>query len=126
MVTVIADKEELITPVNNGVNAGSNDNERPFQYIKDYQEVISHILLYMKKIILFKVDFHRSPSCKPLPEDLFGIADDQQAKSSVSEIIRFYTKTVLQITQTLPICLQYYTNQPVRQRLLNRFHCAKP
>lgn len=40
MVTVIADKEELTTPVNNGgVNGGSNDNERPFQYIKDYQEV---------------------------------------------------------------------------------------
>jgi hypothetical protein len=45
MVTVIADNEELITPVNNGVNAGSNDNERPFQYIKDYQEVISNIYL---------------------------------------------------------------------------------
>ncbi len=39
MVTVIADKEELTTPVNNGVTVGSNDNERPFQYIKDYQEV---------------------------------------------------------------------------------------
>jgi hypothetical protein len=39
MVTVIADKEELPTPVNNGVTVGSNDNERSFQYIKDYQEV---------------------------------------------------------------------------------------
>jgi hypothetical protein len=39
MVTVIVDKEELTTPVNNGVKTGSNDNERPFQYIKDYQEV---------------------------------------------------------------------------------------
>ncbi len=39
MVTVIADKEELSTPVNNGINVNSNDNERPYQYIKDYQEV---------------------------------------------------------------------------------------
>lgn len=39
MVTVIADKEELSTPVNNGVTIDSNDNERPFQYIKDYREV---------------------------------------------------------------------------------------
>ncbi len=39
MVTVIADKDELTTPVNNGVTADSNDNERPYQYIKDYQEV---------------------------------------------------------------------------------------
>jgi hypothetical protein len=38
MVTVIATKEELITPGNNGA-AGSSDNERPFQFIKDYQEV---------------------------------------------------------------------------------------
>ena len=48
MVTVIADKEELPTPVNNGVTAGSNDNERPFQYIKDYQEVSSSIFIYSK------------------------------------------------------------------------------
>lgn len=41
MVTVIVDKEELSTPVNNGVTAGSHDHERPFQYIKDYQEVNS-------------------------------------------------------------------------------------
>ncbi|CAF2125629.1 unnamed protein product [Rotaria magnacalcarata] len=68
MVTVIADKEELTTPVNNGVTAGSNDNERPFQYIKDYQEV----------------DFHRSPSCKPLPDDLVELADSQIAKSSIN------------------------------------------
>jgi hypothetical protein len=45
MVTVIADKEELITPGNNGV---TNDNERPFQYIKDYQEVSSRIILLNK------------------------------------------------------------------------------
>jgi len=50
MVTVIADKEELPTPVNNGVNVGSNDNERPFQYIKDYQEVNFCIC---KKIFIF-------------------------------------------------------------------------
>jgi hypothetical protein len=38
MVTVIGSKEELTTPVNNGVNnVGSSDNERSF--IKDYQEV---------------------------------------------------------------------------------------
>ncbi len=43
MVTVIADKEELPTPVNNGINVGSNDNERSFQYIKDYQEVYLQI-----------------------------------------------------------------------------------
>jgi hypothetical protein len=65
MVTVIADKEELPTPVNNGVTVGSNDNERSFQYIKDYQEV----------------DFHRSSSCRPLPEDLI---DGETWKSSVS------------------------------------------
>ena len=40
MVTVIADKEELSTPVYpNGVTIDSNDNERTFQYIKDYREV---------------------------------------------------------------------------------------
>ena len=39
MVTVIADKEELPTPVNNGVTDGSNGHERSLQYIKDYQEV---------------------------------------------------------------------------------------
>ncbi|CAF0750284.1 unnamed protein product [Adineta steineri] len=67
MVTVIADKDDLTTPVNNGVNAGLNDNERPSLYIKDYQEV----------------DFHRSSSCKPLPEDLFGTANDRKMKSSI-------------------------------------------
>ncbi len=46
MVTVIADKEELTTPVNNGVTVGSNDNERPFQYIKDYQEVNLEIFIF--------------------------------------------------------------------------------
>ncbi len=50
MVTVIADKEELPTPVNNGVTVGSNDNERSFQYIKDYQEVN---FLFEKKITKF-------------------------------------------------------------------------
>jgi len=41
MVTVISTKEELKTPVNNGVTGGGScDNERPFQFIKDYQEVI--------------------------------------------------------------------------------------
>ncbi|CAF4811094.1 unnamed protein product [Rotaria sp. Silwood1] len=69
MVTVIADKEELPTPVNNGVTTGSHDNEQAFQYIKDYQEV----------------DFHRSISCKPLPEDLVGLTDGQITKSSVRE-----------------------------------------
>ena len=39
MVTVIADKEDLRTPVDNGVNRNSNEHERPFQYVKDYQEV---------------------------------------------------------------------------------------
>ena len=53
MVTVIADKEELPTPVNNGVTAGSNDNERPFQYIKDYQEVSLQIFIYSEKSIHF-------------------------------------------------------------------------
>jgi hypothetical protein len=67
MVTVIADKEELPTPVNNGVTGGSNDNERSFQYIKDYQEV----------------DFHRTPSCKPLPGNLFEITDGQNTISSI-------------------------------------------
>jgi hypothetical protein len=57
MVTVIPTNEELTTPVNNGVTgADSSDNERLFQLIKDYQEV----------------DFHRSPSCKPLPEDILS------------------------------------------------------
>jgi hypothetical protein len=73
MVTVIAAKEELTTPVNTSSNnnssngVASNDNERPFQYIKDYQEV----------------DFRRSASCKPLPEDLFGTVDGQILKSSI-------------------------------------------
>ena len=40
MVTVIADKEDLRTPVENGVNRNSNEHERPFHYVKDYQEVI--------------------------------------------------------------------------------------
>jgi len=48
MVTVIADKEELTTPVNNGVTVGSNDNERPFQYIKDYREVNLKIFISNK------------------------------------------------------------------------------
>ncbi|CAF3725532.1 unnamed protein product [Adineta steineri] len=68
MVTVIASKEELTTPVNNGVNnTNSNDPERSFQFIKDYQEV----------------DFHRTASCKPLPEDLFGIINGQISKFSI-------------------------------------------
>jgi len=45
MVTVIADKDELTTPVNNGVTTDSNDNERPSQYIKDYQEV--NFIIYL-------------------------------------------------------------------------------
>jgi len=41
MVTVIQTKEELTTPINNGVTGGGScDNERSFQFIKDYQEVI--------------------------------------------------------------------------------------
>lgn len=40
MVTVIATKEELTTPNKNGLTgADSNDNERPYPFIKDYQEV---------------------------------------------------------------------------------------
>ena len=41
MVTVIpTTKEELIIPVKNGVTGGDScDNERVFQFIKDYQEV---------------------------------------------------------------------------------------
>ena len=40
MVTVIPSKEELPTPVKNGGTGGSScDNERPFQFIKDYKEV---------------------------------------------------------------------------------------
>ena len=40
MVTVITSKEKSTTPVSNGVTGGSScDNERPFQFIKDYQEV---------------------------------------------------------------------------------------
>ncbi|CAF4883017.1 unnamed protein product, partial [Rotaria magnacalcarata] len=39
MVTVIATKEELTIPVKNGLaGSDSNDNERPFPFIKDYQE----------------------------------------------------------------------------------------
>ncbi len=53
MVTVIADKEELTTPVNNGVTVGSNGNERSFQYIKDYQEVNLEIFLSKKNSFLF-------------------------------------------------------------------------
>ncbi|CAF0984640.1 unnamed protein product [Rotaria sp. Silwood1] len=68
MVTVIATKEELTTPIKNGLNgADSNDNERSLQFIKDYQEV----------------DFHRLVSCKPLPDDLFGRIDGQVSKSSI-------------------------------------------
>jgi len=55
MVTVIADKEELTTPVNNGVTVGSNGNERSFQYIKDYQEVNLEIFLSIEKIHLFNL-----------------------------------------------------------------------
>ena len=43
MVTVIADKEDLRAPVDNGVNRKSNEHERPFQYVKDYQEVIRRL-----------------------------------------------------------------------------------
>jgi hypothetical protein len=71
MVTVIPTKEELTTPINNGVTGGGScDNERSFQFIKDYQEV----------------DFHRSPSCKPLPEDLLETIDGQILKSSIKGI----------------------------------------
>lgn len=52
MVTVIADKEDLPTPVNNGVMVASNDNERPFQYIKDYQEVKFHLIFCFSTEIL--------------------------------------------------------------------------
>ena len=85
MVTVIASKEELTTPVNNGVNnVGSSDNERPFQFIKDYQEVRNKTLTKeFDFIYLFKVDFHRTASCKPLPEDLFETVNGQITKSSV-------------------------------------------
>ncbi|CAF2403546.1 unnamed protein product [Rotaria sp. Silwood2] len=69
MVTVIATKEELTTPIKNGLTgADSNDTERPFQFIKDYQEV----------------DFHRLASCKPLPDDLFGKVDGEISKSSIN------------------------------------------
>ncbi|CAF3400706.1 unnamed protein product [Rotaria socialis] len=68
MVTVIATKEELTIPVKNGLTGSdSNDNERPFPFIKDYQEV----------------DFHRLVSCKPFPDDLFGRVDGQILKSSI-------------------------------------------
>lgn len=50
MVTVISSKEKSTTPVSNGVAGGSScDNERPFQFIKDYQEVreiIFFVFLY--------------------------------------------------------------------------------
>lgn len=49
MVTVIANQDELITPVHNGVHAGSNDNERTF--IKDYQEVYSRKNIVGKVVI---------------------------------------------------------------------------
>ena len=86
MVTVIADQEELTTPVHNGGNTDPNDHERTFSYIKDYQEVRDDRLsrTSLNKFISFQVDFHRSPSCKPLPENLFGTAEDPQMKSSVS------------------------------------------
>lgn len=69
MVTVIAtSKEELITPKNNGVTGGDScDNERVFQFIKDCQEV----------------DFYRSPSCKPLPDDFLDSTNGQILKSSI-------------------------------------------
>ncbi|UJR20757.1 hypothetical protein I4U23_023875 [Adineta vaga] len=71
MVTVIASKEELSTPVNNGVNSTNvTDHERTFQFIKDYQEV----------------DFHRTASCKPLPEDLFGTVNGQILNASIKGI----------------------------------------
>jgi hypothetical protein len=85
MVTVIGSKEELTTPVNNGVNnVGSSDNERSF--IKDYQEVRKTRLEKTTRfyfVYLFKVDFHRTASCKPLPEDLFETVHGQISKSSV-------------------------------------------
>jgi len=65
---IATSKEELITPKNNGVTGGDScDNERVFQLIKDYQEV----------------DFYRSPSCKPLPEDFLDTTNGQILKSSV-------------------------------------------
>lgn len=58
MVTVIADNEALPTPAHNGVTAGSNDNEKHFQYIKEFQEVIfNHSLINMYFIILFALYF---------------------------------------------------------------------
>ena len=85
MVTVIADQEELTTPVHNGGQTGSNDREQTLPYIKDYQEVRDERSCRRpsNECISFQVDFHRSPSCKPLPEDLFGTVDDPQMRSSV-------------------------------------------
>lgn len=85
MVTVIADQEELTTPVPNGGQTDSNDHERTLPYIKDYQEVRDDrsCRIPSHDWISFQVDFHRSPSCKPLPEDLFGTVDDPQMRSSV-------------------------------------------
>jgi hypothetical protein len=52
MVTVIQTKEELTTPINNGVTGGGScDNERSFQFIKDYQEVI--LIKINKKNFIF-------------------------------------------------------------------------
>jgi hypothetical protein len=66
MVTVIPTKEELTTPVNNGVTGvDSSDSQRLSQLIKDFQEV----------------DFHRSASFKPLPEDII------HGQTSVKELI---------------------------------------
>lgn len=68
MVTVITTKEELTTPVNHGVTGTDfADSDRSYNYIKDYQEV----------------DFHRSASCKPLPEDLYGTVTNPEPKSSI-------------------------------------------
>ena len=85
MVTVIADNGELTTPAHNGVPAGSNGMERPSHYIKDYQEVKETIQLsHLFSRIELQVDFYRSPSCKPLPENLLGSNPAENMQSSVS------------------------------------------
>lgn len=88
MVTVITSKEELTTPMKNGLTGvGPNDHERSSQFIKDYQEVIMESLSIERSkdmyFYLLKVDFHRLQSCKPLPEDLFGRLDGHISTSSV-------------------------------------------
>ncbi|CAF1153962.1 unnamed protein product [Rotaria sordida] len=89
MVTVIATKEELTIPIKNGLTgADSNDSERPFQFIKDYQEI----------------DFHRLASCKPLPDDLFETVDGQISKSSIKGTF------FVQIDAIEP-CIQINNNQ---------------